>query len=173
VPKPKNLVTNEQFDTEYNQLKNQNVISFHIRKYGKSLTREEQKICGMIGLWKALSIFDVSRGFQLVTLLGKCVEIECKKLIKENGRFYRNTIVVPDIIQKNNYKKNIIEPIGIHTCFQYLTPKEQRILDLRINQQYTYDEIGKVFGISKQRIHQKFTKIKKTLREKFANSDGV
>jgi RNA polymerase sigma factor (sigma-70 family) len=165
VAQPKHKITNEQFITEYNKPANKDVINFYVRKFGPYLDREEQKSCGMVALWQALSIFNPSKG-RLVTVLGKCVANECRKLSKANYKFYKNhcTTIIGNIANKesvinHDYSKTI------DTIISSLSPTERDIVKMKFLENHTYDEIGLKYKLTKQRIQQILSSTMDKLRQ--------
>jgi len=149
VPK---LITNDEFEKEYQKKENLNVISFYCRKFGYKLPQEEVKAGGARALWKALRIHDPQKG-KLVTVLGACVKNECKKIRKDLQKYssqhtsstFDNTISV----DQNNENGEIIERL-----LTSVNAREEEIIRLKYYEGKTFQEIGEIYNVSKQRIQQ-------------------
>lgn len=148
----KQIVTNEEFIREYNKPENRSVIFHYSKKFNKQLPPDELVACGMRALWNALEVFDRSKGFKLVSLLGKCVTNECLKTNKEFSKFYKEVKTTPNIYE--GFTEDLSNKDLVDNLTHHLSSDERRILYLKFYENRTYYEMSKIYKLSRQRMHQ-------------------
>lgn len=112
---------------------------------------------GKIGLLKAIRVFDPSKGYQFSTLATKIISREIiRELEKTNGKNQENL----DFDIQEETKSNFDDYIP-----DYLSDTEKKILILRFHLGYTFKEIGKELGYTKQWANAQFSNILKKILE--------
>lgn len=87
---------------------------------------------------------------------------------KEDSRFFE--IIADPNFTEDVYMESMVRET-IEKCLSTLSPKEQNVLKLRLGwdngRKYTLDEIGKMYGVTRERIRQIENKTIRKLRQPF------
>lgn len=165
------------FDIEYYQKlieENHNLIYTFMIKYHYS---EDYYGDAAIGLCKAARLYDESKG-AFSTIAFACMRNECLKAIKDHNRIdavsYNN--IIPDFEDDDNTYEHLLADDkhtsnDVDNC-EYLKwfvgkmDKTSLFVFLHRLQGETYSDIGKILGISRERVRQIAKKIKISYEEK-------
>ncbi len=157
----KSNVSNEQFQQAYQNHANRAVINWYCNRFSQSLDADELKNCGLRGLWKALSIHDPARA-KLVTILGTCVKHECQEAVKFNQKLSRQCDEHAPIDEiSNKYKQDLKDHVA--ELMHGVNKQTRHIIYMKFYENKTYEEIGKIYGVTKQRIQQIVSKTLKKI----------
>lgn len=135
---------------------------------------------GNLNLMKAIDLFDVSRGFRFSTYATYAISRHLGRIRKREWT------------RKNRWSNEIQEPIIedrpaewidqhpgqlVKMILNELPPREQDILKLRFGlgedeQEHTYEEIAKRFGISKERVRQLIVRACSQAKIRYAKAYG-
>tara|TARA_Y100001938_G_scaffold150868_1_gene243979 strand:+ start:3406 stop:3900 length:495 start_codon:yes stop_codon:yes gene_type:complete len=161
-------VTNEEFEKEYNNQDNRNIIKAVTKKYSKSLSKDDQKSCGMHGLWRCIQNHDDSYGRKFTTSLFIHVEWECRRHLSSSKKNKVSFLGEMD--------SEIVSSIGdkdILDILETLPENQKDIIYQRFYENRTLEEIGKSQGYSKEAARQNINKIISKLRESCRETFGV
>ena len=150
----KKSITNEQFEKEYKNQDNINIIRSATKKYSKTLSPDERERCGMHGLWRCIQSHDPKYGRKFTTSLFIHVDWECKREIASLNR-------KPEM-PLGNFDQEIsdISPSGsFDDIVSGLNDNEKSIIYQRFYENRTLEEIGKSQGYSKEAARQNINKI--------------
>lgn len=172
--------------------RNLRLVAHIAKKYqGTDESTEDLISVGTIGLMKAISTFDPSKGNRLATYAARCIENELLMMFRAKKKTSReislyepigtdtegNEISLLDIVESeqtdvveemchNAHLKKLRELIT--TC---LTPREREIIYMRYGllneKEMTQREVGMALGISRSYVSRIEKKALKKLRESF------
>lgn len=161
-------VSNEEFEKEYNNQDNRNIIKTVTKKYAKQLSKDSQKSCGLHGLWRCIQNHDEKYGRKFTTSLFIHVDWECKRelglLIKKPLFCLGEADVDIQCLSASGDFSEILDP---------LSDKQKEIMHQRFYENRTLEEIGKKQGYSKEAARQNINKIIAKLREISMDDFGV
>lgn len=158
----KSNVSNEQFQQAYQNHANRAVINWYCNRFSQSLDADELKNCGLRGLWKALAIHDPSRA-KLVTILGTCVKSECQEAVKFNRKLAKRCDEFAILDELSSQHEHELKEY-VAQLISGVNKKVRHIIYMKFYENKTYEEIGKVYGITKQRVQQIVSKTLKKIR---------
>lgn len=152
-------VTDQQFETAYKNQDNKNIIRSVTNGYSGQLSKDEQGVCGMYGLWRCLQNHDERYGRKFTTSLFIHVDWECKR---ELSRINKKRMT-PLGEQAENIEATI-ESSDIPEILEFLSEKQKNIVIQRFYENRTLEEIGQSQGYSKEAARQNINKIIKKLQ---------
>jgi len=161
-------VSNEEFETAYNNQDNKNIINAVTKKYSNKLSKDTQKSCGLHGLWRCIQSHDDSYGRKFTTSLFIHVDWECKREISNINRKKTG--------QLGDSDEDVVSPIPsgeVSEILDSLPENQKQIMFQRFYENRTLEEIGKSQGYSKEAARQNINKIISRLRENISKDFGV
>ena len=161
-------VTNEEFENEYNNQDNKNIIKAAAKKYSNRLSKDSQKTCGMHGLWRCIQNHDNKYGRKFTTSLFIHVDWECKREIASMNRKPLSFLGEGD--------EEIPSPSSsgdFSEILETLSDKQKEIMYQRFYENRTLEEIGKKQGYTKEAARQNINKIICKLRDTSHEDFGV
>lgn len=201
-PKPLNAMEEKYYLSEYKEGNNEarkiliernlRLVAHVAKKYQFVDEEIEDMISiGTIGLIKAISTFDCTKGIKLATYAARCIDNELlmflrnKKKTSKDVSLYEpigtdkegNEISLLDIVEKEeediveNYETNINIQKMFELIDKVLTPREKYIIvkryGLRNNKEVTQREIANQLKISRSYVSRIEKKALKKLRDSF------
>ena len=169
---------------------NLRLVAHIIKKYYSSYGEQEDLISiGTIGLIKAVSTFDYSKGTKFATYASRCIENEILMHFRSRKKSAHdlylsdsidtdkdgNSITWGDVIPDDT---NILDDMDLHlqseqmySCLKNLDPREREIIILRYGLYNTIPltqrEVSERMGISRSYVSRIEKSALKTLREQF------
>ena len=161
-------VTDEEFETAYNNQDNKNIIKAVTKKYSKILSKDDQTSCGMHGLWRCIQNHDDKYGRKFTTSLFIHVEWECRRHLSASKKNKISFLGEMDSEIASSITGN--EALEI---LDTLPENQKDIIYQRFYENRTLEEIGKSQGYSKEAARQNINKIICKLRESCRETFGV
>jgi DNA-directed RNA polymerase specialized sigma subunit len=161
-------VTDEEFETAYNNQDNKNIINAVTKKYANKLSKDAQTSCGLHGLWRCIQSHDDSYGRKFTTSLFIHVDWECKREISYINR--------KKLGQLGDSDEDVISPVPsgeVSEILESLPDKEKEMMYQRFYENRTLEEIREGQGYSKEAARQNINKIISRLRENISEDFGV
>jgi len=176
--------------------RNLRLVAHVVKKYSSLHDDSDDLISiGTIGLIKAISTFNNSKGTRLATYAGKCIENEILMHLR-SGKKSQGALLLQDPIGKDkdgneitlidklsNEDDDIFDEVNlkmqIKKLYQYmkefLPEREQRVLEMRYGlangSEMTQKEIAKILGISRSYVSRIEKKAIKKLKSNFSDYD--
>lgn len=161
---------------------NHNLIYSAMRKFGvRNEKFDDYYDVAAIGLCKAAIYYDESKNTTLSTLVYSCVQNELYKQFRSeksaSNQFNKHVLsynilcntdtnfksTMEDVLLVDkNFEKNLITMLLFKDRMDTLKNKDKQMIDLRMSG-YTYDEIAKRFGVTRQAVQQKMNRLKAKL----------
>jgi RNA polymerase sigma factor (sigma-70 family) len=153
---------------------NQRLISVILKSYSssKTVSYEDMKHVAQIGLWKACTLYDPSRGTKFSTFAGIYIReaLRIELFPKEAKKRTKRTsaLLISDALQEKPSDTNTIFDESKLSAYilekgtPYLDDKSKQILELR-RANLTFREIAKRMGCDVAAIHRRHRKIMYTL----------
>ena len=161
-------VTDEEFETAYNNQDNKNIIKAVTKKYSGRLSEDIQTSCGLHGLWRCIQSHDDSYGRKFTTSLFIHVDWECKRELTSLNK--KKTGCLGDLDEDVACPTSSVPRSEI---LDSLPEKQKEIMYQRFYENRTLEEIGKKQGYSKEAARQNINKIIAKLREISMDDFGV
>ncbi len=152
-------VSDQQFEIAYKNPDNKNIIRSVTKGYSGQLSKDEQLICGMHGLWRCLQNHDDKYGRKFTTSLFIHVDWECKRELSRINKKKMSSLgeQAKDIESRN-------EDAGMPEILEFLPENQKNIVIQRFYENRTLEEIGKSQGYSKEAARQNINKIIQKLK---------
>lgn len=147
--------------------KYKHLIKFTIRKYFRKINISDYSdMCqaGSIGLIKAIRSFDPSKSCTIESWIIGGVK---RYILEYVGRFYKYKCKTKvSYVEMENFLNQESDcPIEIDFNWQDISEINKRIIHHVFWDNMTYKEIGQVFKMSKQAIHQRYNQTMEQLKE--------
>ena len=173
---------------------NLRLITHIIKKYYSTTSEQEDLISiGTIGLIKAVSSFDYTKGTRFATYASRCIENEILMYLRKfqnqrgevsideplNVDWDGNELLLSDILGTepdvvNRELEKSIEKDILHSAISALNPRERQIMELRFGlcggREKTQKEVADIIGISQSYISRLEKRIIRSLRQKLENT---
>lgn len=157
---------------------NEKLVYFVIQKHYPTRASDDDVIqCGMIGLWKAIKLYDPSKNTKFSTLACKCISNEIISFLKKDTRQTRlSAMSLTDAVENVNSELPIYDThqeeqlswIDATTYLDQLTDEDKHLLKLYI-EGYGLTEIGSILGITKQAVFLRNIRIRNTIEKSRQN----
>lgn len=142
---------------------NKSIIRKVTNRYISSISKDELNRCGWHGLWKALSYHQDGRGQKFTTSLYRFVDWECKRLLKRSN--FSKNISLEGAKIDIPYSEGREDIEHLRECLKLLPKNESELVDMKYFREMTLEEIGAVYGYTKENARQKLARVMEKLHK--------